>query len=59
MQVCSNEAMFGLGGAIAPLGPTRKKSTCIIHKFESGREKLNLVPKIPFKTMKESKEPHK
>ena len=51
--------MFGLGGPIAPLGPTRKKSTCIIHKFESGREKLNLVPKMPFKTMKEPKEPHK
>ena len=56
--------MFGPGGAITtppPRGvPNKKKKALVLYiNLNLAYEKLNLVPKMPFKTMKELKEPHK
>ena len=51
--------MFGLGGLLTPLAQQGKRALVLYINLNLAHEKLNLVPKIPFKTMKESKEPHK
>ena len=55
--------MFGPGGHCPP-PPTppaqqEKRALVLYINLNLAHEKLNLVPKMPFKTIKDPKEPHK
>ena len=41
------------------VGPNNKRVLVLYKYLNLAHEKLNLVPKMPFKTMKEPKKPHK
>ena len=43
----------------AAVGPNNKRALVLYKYLNLAHEKLNLVPKMPFKTMKEPKKPHK